>query len=143
MKSLFFPKILLAAGFLACASSSSDRADEGRVRIAYGGDLFQGHCAACHGSDAKGQGPVAAMLKVPPPDLTRIALRQGGHFDSSEVAAFIDGRVDIIAHGRREMPVWGRVYDHRNEDITSEERLLSSAMISAIVAYLQGVQLPR
>ena len=138
-----FLRILLAAGVLACTSSSSHRGDDERARILDGGNLFQGYCASCHGRDAKGQGPVAAMLKVPPPDLTQIALRNGGHFDSSKVAAFIDGRVDVIAHGRREMPVWGRIYDDRNENIMSEETLLSSAMISAIVDYLQSVQLPR
>jgi hypothetical protein len=80
------------------------------------------------------------MLKVPPADLTRIAARRGGRFDAAEVAAYIDGRVDITAHGRREMPVWGRVYDERNENVMSDETLLSPGMIFAITAWLKSVQ---
>jgi mono/diheme cytochrome c family protein len=141
------------AGLLVCtllACSGVPRNSEGwvrrsaqseeRARIQLGGELFLGYCASCHGGDARGQGPVAPMLKVPPADLTRIALRRGGHFEPSEVAAFIDGRTDVAAHGRREMPVWGRVYDDRNENVMSEETLLSPEMISRIIAWLESVQ---
>src|SRR6185369_14865263 len=30
-----------------------------------GPDLFRAHCAACHGWDAKGDGPMSAALKTP------------------------------------------------------------------------------
>jgi mono/diheme cytochrome c family protein len=118
------------------------RSAEGGERspVQAGRELFLGYCASCHGGDARGQGPVASMLKVPPADLTRIALRHGGRFEPYAVAAFIDGRTDVAAHGRREMPVWGRVYDDRNENIMSEETLLSPAMISAIISWLESVQ---
>jgi mono/diheme cytochrome c family protein len=32
--------------------------------------LFQTDCAPCHGNDAKGDGPVRFLLRVPPADLT-------------------------------------------------------------------------
>ncbi len=38
--------------------------------IAQGQELYQIYCAVCHGSGAKGDGPAAAKLSVPPPDLT-------------------------------------------------------------------------
>jgi mono/diheme cytochrome c family protein len=129
--------VLLA---LACSGVSGERSgDEERARVAAGGDLFTSYCAACHGRDARGGGPVASSLRVPPADLTRIAQRHGG-FDPAQVAAFIDGRVDVTAHGRREMPVWGRIYDDRNENLMSDETLLSPGMIFAITSWLKSVQ---
>jgi len=45
-----------------------------------GSKLYKIYCASCHGEDAKGHGPMAVWLKVPPSDLTRIAARNGGEF---------------------------------------------------------------
>jgi len=111
--------------------------DAERMRIERGRGLFLGHCASCHGGDARGRGPVAAVLKVPPSDLTRIAARRSGRFEPGEVAAFIDGRFEVAAHGRREMPVWGRVYDDR---APAQERLLSASDVSAITTWLKLMQ---
>jgi cytochrome c oxidase cbb3-type subunit 2 len=36
---------------------------------AHGADLFASLCAACHGTDARGQGALAARLSIPPADL--------------------------------------------------------------------------
>ena len=67
-------------------------------------------CAACHGVTAKGDGPVADLLTVELPDLTTIRKRHGGEFPASWVYRIIDGRTEVPAHGRREMPVWGDRY---------------------------------
>ena len=40
-----------------------------------GKDLFKSYCASCHGLDARGKGPMAAVLLVPPSDLRRISIR--------------------------------------------------------------------
>ena len=45
-----------------------------------GPDLFRAHCAACHGFDAKGGGPMAAALKGKVPDLTVLAKNNKGMF---------------------------------------------------------------
>ena len=37
--------------------------------IQAGAELYQANCAACHGVDAKGGGPLAGTTKVPPPSL--------------------------------------------------------------------------
>jgi len=131
----------LTCAALACTGDANERArDEERARIQAGADLFVSYCGSCHGRDARGAGPVASALSVPPADLTRIAARRGGRFEASEVAAYIDGRTDVTAHGRREMPVWGRRFDERNENLMSDETLLSPGMIFAITAYLRSVQ---
>jgi len=38
--------------------------------IAQGKELFQSNCTSCHGDQGRGDGPQAAGLSVPPPDLT-------------------------------------------------------------------------
>ena len=64
-------------------------------------------CAACHGEDGKGNGVLASVLKVPPPDLSTLSRRNDGHFPLAAVTEIIDGRTLIAAHGTREMPIWG------------------------------------
>jgi mono/diheme cytochrome c family protein len=71
---------------------------------------YHSSCAPCHGSDGKGTGPVSAGLKVPPPDLTVLAKKNNGVFPFNSVSEIIDGRKTIIAHGTRDMPIWGDRY---------------------------------
>ncbi len=40
---------------------------------------YQSKCASCHGSDAKGDGPLADQLKIGPADLTQLAKKNGGN----------------------------------------------------------------
>ena len=54
---------------------------------------------------------MAKSLKVSPPDLTHIALRNHSHFPLTRVQKVISGEVPVPAgHGTREMPVWGPVF---------------------------------
>ena len=55
-----------------------------------GSDLFKTYCVSCHGASAHGDGPLAAYMKKPPPDLTQFAARNGGVFPSALVASIID-----------------------------------------------------
>ena len=68
-----------------------------------GARLFRTYCASCHGSTARGDGPLATQLRQNPPDLTKYAERNAGAFPSERVARIIDGR-DVRSHGDREMP---------------------------------------
>ncbi|HML06894.1 MAG TPA: c-type cytochrome [Xanthobacteraceae bacterium] len=94
--------LLIAAtiiGFSACASAKD--VDVGKME-------YQSSCAACHGIDAKGNGPVSKELKTPPSDLTVLAKNHDGVFPYDLVYQMIDGRnATIASHGTREMPVWG------------------------------------
>src|SRR5688572_12331764 len=73
-----------------------------------GKDSFAAYCAACHGKEAKGNGPVAAALKTAPADLTRIAARNGGTFDIIRVERVILGTDKVLpSHGSSDMPIWG------------------------------------
>ena len=73
--------------------------------------LYTTYCAVCHGKDGKGDGPMAKALKVTPPDLTRLAARNGGKFPMSRVQKIIASKEPVPAgHGTREMPVWGPIF---------------------------------
>jgi mono/diheme cytochrome c family protein len=79
-----------------------------------GRDMYLRYCASCHGADGKGNGPVAPSLQQPPSDLTRLAQR--GRLDDRYLMTVIDGRRLVGAHGSREMPVWGAVFQDELED---------------------------
>jgi mono/diheme cytochrome c family protein len=75
-----------------------------------GKEMFHSYCAVCHGKDAKGDGPAASALKVPPPNLTELAKKNGGKFPSAHVASVIRGQADLASHGSKDMPVWGPLF---------------------------------
>ena len=106
-----------------------------------GAILFERHCAACHGSDGKGDGPVAPALRRRPLDLTRIQQRNQGRFDAGEVMAVIDGRRSVAEHGPREMPVWGAVFE---EGLRGREApypgITALAQTRALTDYLRSIQ---
>jgi mono/diheme cytochrome c family protein len=92
----------LAAGFAVAAQA--DDSDVGKAE-------FQSSCASCHGTDARGKGPVSDQLKIPPPDLTMLARRNNGVFPADTVYESINGLKGVPAHGTREMPVWGERFN--------------------------------
>jgi mono/diheme cytochrome c family protein len=103
---------------------------------ASGQDSFNSHCAACHGRDAKGDGPVAAILKTKPTDLTTLARRNGGTFPRTDVISYIDGTGRALpSHGPGDMPVWGPIF--RAMD-TLDPRV--KVRIADIAAYIETLQ---
>lgn len=104
-----------------------------------GQELFGRYCAACHGATAHGDGPVAATLNKPVPDLTRLASSRDGVFPFQYVREAIDGRSMAIAHGTRQMPVWGyEFWVEEGADIVAEEN--TRELIGRIIDYLESVQ---
>lgn len=98
-------KILASLSFIAgCTTAgwavAADRPDPGRRE-------YVNSCAACHGMDAKGTGPLRTSLNKPPSDLTLLTQKNGGVFPTQHVQQVIDGRAEVKSHGSREMPVWG------------------------------------
>jgi mono/diheme cytochrome c family protein len=102
-----------------------------------GSDLFKTYCAVCHGTSAHGDGPLAANMKKPPPDLTQFAARNGGVFPSALVARIIDGRQPVTGHGGPDMPVWGDAF--RASRVESSEEAVQ-ARIKALVEHLERIQ---
>lgn len=106
-----------------------------------GATSFRQYCSPCHGLDGRGNGPVAQALQTPPADLTRIAQRRGGQFPEADIAAYIDGRTDVRAHGSRAMPVWGqRFSDSFGGDTVAEEAARGNILV--LLNYLKSIQQP-
>ena len=110
-----------------------------RVEAELGAELFVRYCASCHGSDGRGEGPVAPALRTAPPDLTRIAARRGGSFPQSEIWSFIDGRFAIAAHGSRAMPVWGERWSERIPEAGVSDEVVRGKIV-VLVEYLKSIQ---
>ena len=104
-----------------------------------GGELFERYCAACHGLDARGTGPVARTLNKTVPDLTALAAAAAGEFPAVAVREAIDGRAMAISHGSRSMPVWGyEFWVEEGADIVAERN--AREMIDRIVDYVESIQ---
>lgn len=73
--------------------------------------IYARYCAACHGREGKGDGPVAPGLLRKPIDLTLLASKNSGKFPYDKVAKAIDGRETTRAHGTPDMPVWGEIFE--------------------------------
>ena len=138
--TLLFRVVALLA--IACALAACRSNAPREVQRLSGANLYQQLCASCHGTDARGEGPVASLIKIGVPDLTLIAHRDGGEFPAEDVRRAIDGRWARTAHGTRDMPVWGwRLYDISSTD-EARERAEVDSMIDRLVEYLRSVQRP-
>jgi len=71
-----------------------------------GSAAFQESCAACHGADARGGGPLADGLPIPPPDLTGMSGANGGIFPRDYIMSTIDGYSRGV-HFSEAMPEFG------------------------------------
>ena len=105
-----------------------------------GARLYFNHCAACHGDDAEGTGPVAASMRVTVPNLRTLAQRNGGVFPVEAVTAYVDGRDMKAAHGDRQMPVWGDVF--RTGDAAGAADRAARERVAAVVKFLEVIQEP-
>jgi nucleotide-binding universal stress UspA family protein/mono/diheme cytochrome c family protein len=103
-----------------------------------GSELYRTYCATCHGTAARGDGPLASSMTRKPADLTEIAKRNGGLFPSELVFRTIDGKRPVRGHGGADMPVWGDAFARSRDggDPATVKR-----MIDSLVDYLESIQL--
>lgn len=106
-----------------------------------GAKLFALHCAACHGRDAEGAGPMSEALTQTPPDLTGLSARNGDRFPAETVASQIDGRAATIAHGGP-MPIYGWFFEGPEVrlDLQDGASMQTTAPIAAIIEWLEDRQ---
>ena len=102
--------LTLLALALPAAAQTPQPAKHDANEAAMGQLIYGRYCAACHGREGKGDGPVAPGLVRKPIDLTALASKSGGKFPYDKVARAIDGRETNRAHGTPDMPVWGQVF---------------------------------
>ncbi|MCK6371402.1 MAG: c-type cytochrome [Gammaproteobacteria bacterium] len=121
---------------LFCAPALAD-ADDGSLSAASGAELYGRLCASCHGPAGRGDGPVAAALKVAVPDLARLG--GGAGFPADRVRDVIDGRAVISAHGTRTMPVWGYELEARvPQDMPG--RATATQMAERLLRHVESLQ---
>jgi mono/diheme cytochrome c family protein len=104
-----------------------------------GARLYFNHCAACHGENGEGTGPVAASMRATMPNLRSLAQRSGGVFPGDTITAYIDGRNTKAAHGDRLMPIWGEVF--RGPEQGTANRTVRRR-IDALVDFIWTLQYP-
>lgn len=135
--------VLAAAGIAffcgAVAAQNKESAPVDSTRLIdsiQGPNLFKAYCAVCHGTAAKGDGPMAKVLKTAPSDLTRITARNNGMFPRVKVRRIISGEEALGAgHGTKEMPVWGPIFSQ-----VAWDQDLGRVRIDNLARYLESLQ---
>jgi len=124
------------AGFQEQGEAKRLPQEKDRSPFLEGPAVFQAYCAVCHGKNAMGGGPAASALKRKPPDLTLLSRRNGGIFPFEGVQKIISGNgPGIPAHGSREMPIWGPIFDEISWDGAP-----GSVRIYNLTRYIQSLQ---
>jgi len=133
---LFLVSCLVAGVVCATRAAAIQESELPAVYVPPGKRIYKDYCAACHGSDGKGHGPVARSLRKPPPDLTTLAKRHGGTFPEEYVMNVLRFGFGFSAHGSSEMPVWGPIFqyeEHYNEAAVRQR-------IRNLCEYLESIQ---
>ena len=146
-------KITLSTAIIAgCSilfSFSSANALDKKAQLKLGEMEYLSNCSSCHGKDAKGNGPVAAVLSIKPSDLTMISKEFSGQFPEDHVYKVIDGRDMINPHGDTDMPVWGHRYMSMAQKAADriafpfyeqDAQALAFGRITSLVDYLESIQ---
>jgi len=118
---------------LAWSTQRASPSKERLIASIQGPALYKAYCAVCHGPQAKGDGPMAATLKVRPADLTRISARHGGAFPLMQIEQIISGEEELRGHGP--MPAWGPVFSQVDRD-----QDLGRVRIDNLARYLRDLQ---
>ena len=136
-------RILPVVGLVLCLAASAQLQQKQIKHVpatpispVSGQKMYTAYCAVCHGIYGKGDGPAAEALKVPPPDLTTLARKQGGKYPSDHVASAIQGDLHLPAHGSKEMPVWGYLFWRMSQGHTSEVQL----RVANLNKYIESLQ---
>jgi mono/diheme cytochrome c family protein len=121
------------------ASASAQITDQRQpsIRPVDGASIFRNYCAACHGLDGRGKGPVSKVLKREVPDLTRLSQRNHGAFPALHVRyTIMFGADDVLpVHGSKEMPIWGPIF-HKIE----LDQDLGYVRLENVTKYLESIQ---
>jgi mono/diheme cytochrome c family protein len=131
-------KGVLAIGLLVGAAGTAEAQS-----IEFGQMLFQQNCAACHGTEGAGDGPVAVYIEPKPADLRKLAESNDGAYPFGRVWDSIS-KGSLSAHGTSMMPVWGDLF--MAEALPKEvhpgvsAQAIVEARMMALTYYIQSIQ---
>jgi len=127
---------IFAAGVGLGQSNTHASTPLNRTSPANGKQMFTNYCASCHGSDGKGNGPVAPTLKIPPADLTALSKNNHGVFPEAHIISVLQYGTAISSHGTAEMPIWGPLLENMEKASPQVQKLRESNL----VRYLETIQ---
>ena len=127
----------IAGALVALAASGAAADPVGRTE-------YMVACAGCHGESGLGDGPLAGLLQIETPGLTRLAAENVGEFPHADVIATIEGRDGLRAHGGP-MPIWGERYAQAAlasgaAEGTMTPDMMARARILSLTLYLISIQ---
>jgi hypothetical protein len=129
--------LALAAGLVGIPAVGGGQ-DRGSPTFGVSGSFtYRTYCASCHGEKARGDGPLAESLRFHPPDLTRLAKRNGGDYPTKTIQRIVDGREPVEGRGGPDMPVWGDAFKNSETGFDDEQVRLK---IEAVVVHLERLQ---
>ena len=136
-------------GFAILLSVASVNALDKKAQLKLGEMEYLNNCAACHGRDAKGGGPVAAALSTKPYDLTMISKKYNGTFPEGFVYKVIVGHEIFNSHGETDMAVWGDRYTSTPAEVDDciatplheqDTQAMILGRITSLIGYLKSIQ---
>jgi mono/diheme cytochrome c family protein len=137
--------LLLLVGILSAVpgrSAGTGQQDKvlKKVDISYtpptsGAEMYRSYCAACHGSEGKGDGPAVEFLKTPPPDLRMLAQHNQGKYPADHVAMTLRLGTGSRAHGTSDMPLWGELF--RTVDVNQS---LGELRVKNLTNFVESLQ---
>ncbi|PTX55405.1 cytochrome c [Litoreibacter ponti] len=109
--------------------------------IEAGAEYFSQYCVACHGTEARGDGPMAQVMIIRPTDLTILAGENDGVFPRAWAIRRIDGTDPLVSHGSP-MPVYGPFFEGEGVTIPGEDGVLimTSQPVVDLIGYLESIQ---
>jgi mono/diheme cytochrome c family protein len=138
--------LLLLVGILSAVqgrTAGTGQQEKGlkKVDISYtaptsGAEMYKSYCAACHGTEGKGDGPAVEFLKTPPPDLRMLAQHNQGKYPSDHVAMTLRLGNRSRAHGTSDMPLWGELF--RTVDVNQS---LGELRVKNLTKFIESMQL--
>ena len=120
-----------------CAAAQAANHLPAVLRPVDGASIYRNNCAACHGVEGRGNGPVSKALKEGIPDLTTLSQRNNGVFPAVHVRTIITfGAGELLsAHGSKDMPIWGPFFHEIEFD-----RDLGQVRLENVTRYLECFQ---
>ena len=133
--SIAVSAVVLALVFLLYACNPPQHSEY--IELGYA--TYTEYCSSCHGPTGVGDGPVAAELDKPVPDLTQMTARFGGVFPMEYILGTIDGRHEFLAHGTRQMPIWGNIW-RPGEEESQEAEIETQRTLNGLLYYMESIQ---
>ncbi|NND93053.1 MAG: cytochrome C, partial [Granulosicoccus sp.] len=145
MQTVNLKHLMLTITVIASTYGSGPAAAQDSIDVQVGRLAYVENCAACHGVDAAGDGPLSSVLTTKPANLKELREANDGRFPLVQVYSVIDGREAVRGHGTREMPVWGWVFSqeaqkrHLPPHYGGDSEDLVQSRILQLVYYLHSI----